>query len=141
MQENTMFRTLSRVMLVGLMATGILVTSACVPLEPQREYVQRDDLQVDPEIRQALTVSELLQSRVDLPGGGSLLKIQFSVKGYQDVGMEWKATWFDADGMVVPGVGEGYNTARVMQNQTRFFTASAPNERAVSFQLHLREDR
>lgn len=136
-----MLRTLSRVLLVAVITAGTLFMAACVPLEPQREYVQRDDLQVDPEIRQSLVVSELLQSRVDLPSGGSLLKIQFSVKGYQDVDMEWKVTWFDADGLVVPGVGEGYNTATVMQNQTRFFTASAPNERAASFQLHLREDR
>lgn len=124
-----------------LAALLVTVVAGCAQLEPERQYVERDDLVVDPEIRQLLVVKELLQKRVDLPGGDSLLKIQFSVQAYQDANMEWAVTWFDDDGLVVPGVGEGYHPTRILQNQTRFFTATAPQARAVSYQLHLREDR
>ncbi|AXS81847.1 MULTISPECIES: YcfL family protein [Marinobacter] len=126
------------------LAVLILVTSllgACAPIQPEREVVQRDDLRVDPEIGGFVTVTELLEKRIDMPGGGDLLKIQFAVQAYQDTLMEWAVTWFDAEGMVVPGVGEGYRPARVLPNQTRFFTATAPHEKVVSYQLHLREDR
>ncbi|MDX1756093.1 MAG: hypothetical protein R3175_08555 [Marinobacter sp.] len=114
---------------------------ACAPLQPEREYVQRDDLKVDPEVRHSLSVTELLQSRLEQPGGGSLLQIQFSVEAFEDTDMEWAVTWFDEAGMVVPGVGEGYREVRILRNQVRFFMATAPHERVVSFQLHLREDR
>ncbi|MDC0661556.1 hypothetical protein [Marinobacter sp. SS21] len=118
-----------------------LLLSACAPLQPGREYVERDDLKVDPEVRHSLIVTELLQSRRDQPGGGSLLQIQFSVEAYEDTDMEWAVQWFDEAGMVVPGVGVGYRDVRILRNQTRFFMATAPHERVVSFQLHLREDR
>lgn len=132
-----MFRSLLVIAL--LMLFGML--GACVSMDPEREYVERDDLKVDPEVRQSVNVTELLQTRVDLPSGGSLLRIQFSVQAYQDTDLEWAITWFDNAGMVVPGVGEGYRTARILANQTRFFTATAPHERVANFQLHLREDR
>ncbi|WP_162628735.1 MULTISPECIES: DUF1425 domain-containing protein [Marinobacter] len=118
----------------------LTLLTGCALVQPEREYTQRDDLKVDPEIRQSLVVQELLDQRVSTPNG-SLLRIQFSVQAYQDTDMEWAVTWFDDDGMVVRGVGEGYRPARILRDQTRFFTATAPQERAVSFQLHLREDR
>lgn len=121
--------------------TLMVAIAGCASLDPEREYVERDDLKVDPEVRQSVNVTELLQTRVDLPSGGSLLRIQFSIQAYQDADLEWAVTWFDEAGMVVPGVGEGYRTARILANQTRFFTATAPHERVQDFQLHLREDR
>lgn len=126
--------------LIGIICLSFLL-AACAPVQPKREYVQRDDLKVDPEIRQSVQVQELLDKRVSLPSGGSLLRIQFSVQAYQDTNMEWAVTWFDEDGMVVPSVGEGYRPVRILRDQTRFFTATAPQEKAVSYQLHLREDR
>lgn len=129
----------SFIVVVMLAMVGML--SACAPMAPQREYVQRDDLKVDPEVRQFLAVNELLQSRVDQPGGGSLLRIQFSVEAYEDADMEWAVNWFDDDGMKVPSVGEGYRDAHLLRGQTRYFTATAPHERVTSYQLHLREDR
>lgn len=128
------------VFVLTLALAGTLI-AACAPVQPEREYVPRDDLKVDPEIRQSLVVRDLLSQRVKLADGSTLLRVQFSVEAYQDTDMEWAVTWFDDDGMVVPSVGEGYRTARVLRNQTRFFTATAPHERAVSYQLHLREDR
>lgn len=127
-----------------LMVTVIAVAgavAACSPMQPEREYVQRDDLKVDPEVRQFLVVRELLQARIEQPGGGSLLQIQFSVEAYDDADLEWAVTWFDDAGMRVPSVGEGYQPAHVLMGQTRFFTAIAPHERVTSYQLHLREDR
>ncbi|SFM36740.1 YcfL family protein [Marinobacter zhejiangensis] len=115
--------------------------SACAPMQPEREYVQRDDLKVDPEVRQFLAVNELLQARIDQPGGGTLLQVQFSVEAYEDADLEWAVTWFDPSGMVVPSVGQGYHSAHLLRGQTRFFTAIAPHERVTSYQLHLREDR
>lgn len=129
-----------RVFMLTLALASTLI-AACAPVQPKREYVPRDDLKVDPEIRQFLVVEDLLSQRIKLADESTLLRIQFSVQAYQDTDMEWAVTWFDEGGMVVPGVGEGYRTARVLQNQTRFFTATAPHERAVSYQLHLREDR
>ncbi|BES72807.1 hypothetical protein RE428_38250 [Marinobacter nanhaiticus D15-8W] len=129
-----------RIFMLTLALASTLI-AACAPVQPKRDYVPRDDLKVDPEIRQFLVVEDLLSQRIKLADDSTLLRIQFSVQAYQDTEMEWAVTWFDDDGMVVPGVGEGYRTARVLQNQTRFFTATAPHERAVSYQLHLREDR
>ncbi len=130
-----------RMMQLAVLMLVISLLGACAPLQPEREFVQRDDLRVDPEIRAFLTVTELLEKRIDMPGGGDLLKLQFSVQAYQDTLMEWAVTWFDAEGMVVPGVGEGYRPVRILPNQTRFFTATAPHEKVVSYQLHLRENR
>lgn len=130
-----------RMMQLAVLLVVISLLVACAPMQPEREVVQRDDLRVDPEIRAFLMVTELLEKRIDTTGGGDLLKIQFSVQAYQDTLMEWAVTWFDAEGMVVPGVGEGYRPARILPNQTRFFTAIAPHEKVVSYQLHLREDR
>lgn len=126
-----------------LLATTVLIAllSACAPLQPERAYVQRDDLKVDPEVRHSVIVNELLQRRIEQPGGGSLLQLQFSLEAYEDTDLEWAVTWFDESGMVVPGVGEGYRDVRLLRNQTRFFMATAPHERVVSYQLHLREDR
>lgn len=124
---------------VLILITGLL--GACAPIQPEREVGARDDLRVDPDVQGFITVTELLEQRADMPGGGDLLKIQFAVQAYQDTLMEWAVTWFDAQGMVVPGVGEGYRPARLLPNQTRFFTATAPHQKVVSYQLHLREDR
>lgn len=128
------------VFMLTMALAGTLI-AACAPVQPKRDYVPRDDLKVDPEIRQSLVVHDLLSQRVELADGDTLLRIQFSVEAYQDTDLEWAVTWFDDAGMVVPGVGEGYKTAHVLRNQTRFFTATAPQARAVSYQLHLREDR
>lgn len=130
-----------RSMVVVMVIAGFAALAGCAPVQPEREYVQRDDLKVDPEVRQFLAVTELLQSRTDQPGGGSLLRIQFSVEAYEDADLEWAVTWFDDAGMTVRSVGEGYHSAHVLMGQTRFFTATAPHERVTSFQLHLREDR
>jgi|AntRauTorcE11897_2_1112592.scaffolds.fasta_scaffold07665_2 hypothetical protein len=130
-----------RMMQLAVLLVVISLLGACASTQPEREVMERDDLRVDPEISAFLAVTELLEKRIDMPSGGDLLKIQFSVQAYQDTLMEWAVTWFDAEGMVVPGVGEGYRPARVLPNQNRFFTATAPHEKVVSYQLHLREDR
>jgi uncharacterized protein YcfL len=130
-----------RMMQLAVLLVIISLLGACTSSQPAREVMERDDLLVDPEISAFLTVTELLEKRLDMPSGGDLLTIQFSVKAFQDTLMEWAVTWFDADGMVVPSVGEGYRPARVLPNQTRFFTATAPHEKVISYQLHLREDR
>lgn len=132
---------MSRMMQLAVLMLIAGLLGACAPIQPEREAGARDELKVDPEVRGFITITELLEKRVNMPGGGDLLKIQFAVQAYQDTLMEWAVTWFDEQGMVVPGVGEGYRPARVLPSQTRFFTATAPHEKVVSYQLHLREDR
>lgn len=120
----------------------VLGLAGCAtPPETSSSLVDRQELKVDPDIIYAADVTELFQKRVEQPGGGSLLQVQFAVEARSDADMAWKVTWFDANGMVVPGVGEGYRKATLLTGQTRYFTATAPHERVASFQLHLREPR
>ncbi|MBQ0833065.1 YcfL family protein [Marinobacter sp.] len=120
----------------------VLGLAGCAtPPETRSSLVDRPELKVDPDIIYAADVTELFQARVEQPGGGSLLQVQFAVDARSDADMAWKVTWFDANGMVVKGVGEGYRKATLLTGQTRYFTATAPHERVTSFQLHLREPR
>ncbi|MEH6561799.1 MAG: YcfL family protein [Marinobacter sp.] len=120
----------------------VLGLAGCAtPPETSSSLVDRQELKVDPDIIYAADVTELFQKRVEQPGGGSLLQVQFAVEARSDADMAWKVTWFDANGMVVQGVGEGYRKATLLTGQTRYFTATAPHERVASFQLHLREPR
>lgn len=117
------------------------LAGCATPPETSSSLVDRQELKVDPDIIYAVDVTELFQQRVEQPGGGSLLQIQFAVEARSDADMAWKVTWFDAGGMVVKGVGEGYRKATVLTGQTRYFNATAPNESVESFQLHLREPK
>lgn len=101
----------------------------------------RQELKVDPEIIYVTAVTELFEERLPQPDGESLLQVQFAVEARSDAELAWKVTWFDANGMTVPGVGEGYRKATLFTGQTRYFKATAPHPRAESYQLHLREPK
>ncbi|MCK0163043.1 YcfL family protein [Marinobacter sp. S6332] len=101
----------------------------------------RQELKVDPEVIYITAVTELFEERIPQPDGESLLQIQFAVEARSDAELAWKVTWFDAKGMTVPGVGEGYRKASLLTGQTRYFKATAPHSRATSYQLHLREPK
>lgn len=127
-----------------LLFASILVlglAGCATPPETSNSLVDRQELKVDPDIVYAVNVTELFQERSEQPGGGSLLQVQFAVEARSDADMAWKVTWFDASGMVVKGVGEGYRKATLLTGQTRYFSATAPHERVESFQLHLREPK
>lgn len=131
-------------LVASVLALGSLVLSlagCATPPETKSSLVDRQELKVDPDIVYAVDVTELFQAREKQPGGGSLLQIQFAVEARSDAELAWKVTWFDASGMRVKGVGEGYRKATLLTGQTRYFNATAPHERVESFQLHLREPK
>ena len=103
--------------------------------------IDREELQVDPEVRYSMSVTELFEDRIQQPDGTSILQVQFAVKAQNDADLAWKISWFDAQGMKVKGVGEGYRTASVLAGQSRYFKATAPHPRVASYQLHLREPK
>jgi uncharacterized protein YcfL len=127
-----------------LLFASLLVLSlagCATPPETSSSLIDRQELKVDPNIVYAVEVTELFQQRMEQPGGGSLLQVQFAVEARSDADMAWKVTWFDANGMVVKGVGEGYRKATLLTGQTRYFSATETHERVASFQLHLREPK
>jgi uncharacterized protein YcfL len=103
--------------------------------------VDRDELNVDPEVRYAITVTELFQEQIRQPDGTSILQVQFAVEVLNDANLAWKVDWFNSEGMKVKGVGEGYRTASVLAGQNRYFKATAPHPRVVSYQIHIREPK
>lgn len=109
--------------------------------ETSGSLIDREELKVDPEVIYTMDVNELFEKRLEQPGGESLLQVQFAVEARSDTELAWKVTWFDESGMVVRGVGEGYKKATLLTGQTRYFSATAPNARATSYQLHLREPK
>ncbi|WP_100638333.1 YcfL family protein [Marinobacter salexigens] len=115
-----------------------LVGCASQP-ETSSSLIDRPELKVDPEVVYTMGVTELFQERLAQPDGESLLQVQFAVEARSDAELAWKVTWFDASGMMVKGVGESYRKASLLTGQTRYFKATAPHSRVVSYQLHLRE--
>lgn len=124
--------------LLALFAFLLLLSVGCSST-PERNQVDRPELEVDPGVRYGLTVTELFQERMAQPSGDRLLRVQFAVAAHADMKFGWKINWFDREGMEVSGVGEGYRRVRVLPDQTRYFDAVAPNPSVESFQLHLRE--
>lgn len=101
--------------------------------------IDREQLQIDPEVNYFVAVTELLSRRIAQPGGETLLQIQYAVEARSNADMAWKVTWFDDNGIRVKGVGEGYRKVSLLTGQTRYFTATAPHARVTDYQLHLRE--
>lgn len=117
---------------------GVLLSGCAANMEVDA-LSERQKLKVDPEVLYAVTVSELLEDRLPQSNGSSLLQVQFAVEVRSNADLEWKVTWFDANGITVKGVGEGYRKASLITGQTRYFQATAPHTRVASYQLHLRE--
>ncbi|SOB78051.1 Protein of unknown function [Marinobacter sp. LV10R510-11A] len=134
-------KTLLFASLLVLSSLVLSLAGCATPPETSSSLIDRQELKVDPDIIYALDVTELFQERMEQPGDGSLLQVQFAVEARSDADMAWKVTWFDANGMVVKGVGKGYRKATLLTGQTRYFSATAPHERVESFQLHLREPK
>jgi uncharacterized protein YcfL len=120
-----------------------LLLTGCASQQPANNaaFIDRPQLQIDPEVNYFAAVSELLEERVSQPDGSSLLKIQYAVEARSDADLAWKIIWFDNNGMQVKGVGEGYRKASLLTGQTRYFTAVAPHARVTDYQLHLREPK
>lgn len=134
-------KTLLFASLLVLSSLVLGLAGCATPPETNSSMIDRQELKVDPEVRYAIDVTELFKERVAQPGNSSLLQVQFAVEARSDAEMAWRVTWFDARGMVVKGVGEGYRKATLLGGQTRYFTTTAPHERVESFELHLREPK
>lgn len=119
----------------------LLAGCASQPPASNAAFIDRPQLQVDPEVNYFVTVAELLEERISQPDGSSLLKVQYAVEARSDGDLAWKVTWFDSNGMQVKGVGEGYRKASLLTGQTRYFSATAPHARVTDYQLHLREPK
>jgi uncharacterized protein YcfL len=117
----------------------VLVGCAIQPPAETAAAIDREQLQVDPEVNYFVAVTELLSQRIAQPGGEALLQIQYAVEARSNGDLAWKVTWFDPNGIVVKGVGESYRKASLLTGQTRYFTATAPHARVTDYQLHLRE--
>lgn len=117
------------------------VLAGCATPPQTNSVVEREELKVDPEVLYSMTVTELFEDRIRQPDGTSILQVQFAVEAFDNAELAWKVSWFDAQGMTVKGVGEGYRKASVLRDQTRYFKATAPHPRAASYQLHLREPK
>jgi uncharacterized protein YcfL len=129
-------------MKAGLLASLlILALVGCASPPVTNAPAERQALKVDPEVSYATDVTELVETRLEQPDGSSLLQVQFALEARSDSELAWKITWFDASGMVVNSVGEGYRKATLLRGQTRYFTATAPDTSVASYQLHLREPR
>lgn len=113
----------------------------CATAPQTSGVVDRDELNVDPEIRYAITVTELFEEQIRQPDGTSFLQVQFAVAVTNDADMAWKVDWFNSEGMKVKSVGEGYRTASVLAGQNRYFKATAPHPQVVSYQIHIREPK
>ncbi|MFW5823817.1 MAG: DUF1425 domain-containing protein [Marinobacter sp.] len=129
---------MTRLIVTGLL---VLVLAGCAAQPPGNERYEREELKVDPEVQFGLMVTELFRERLRQPSGDSLLQIAFAVEGRSDTRFGWRVNWFNASGMEVSGIGQGYREARVLPGQNRYFKATAPHPSVVSFQLHLREMR
>jgi uncharacterized protein YcfL len=117
----------------------VAVLAGCATPPQTNGVVEREELKVDPEVLYSMTVTELFEDRIRQPDGTSILQVQFAVEALNNADLTWKISWFDAQGMTVKGVGEAYRKASVLSGQTRYFKATAPHTRAISYQLHLRE--
>ncbi|WP_242634316.1 YcfL family protein [Marinobacter salicampi] len=117
----------------------VLILTGCASQPETNPLVERQELKVDPEVMYVLTVTEIFEERLAQPGGDSLLQIQFAVQAHTDTPLAWQVTWFDASGMRIKGVGDGYRRQSLLTGQTRYFKATAPHSRVTSYQLHLRE--
>jgi uncharacterized protein YcfL len=117
----------------------LFVLAGCAQTPPDSEGENRQQLKIDPDVLYSMKVTELIETRKEQPDGGSLLHVQFAIEALADASMAWRVTWFDANGMVVQGVAEGYRQASLLMGQTRYFSATATHNRAVDYQLHLRE--
>lgn len=129
--------------LTAILLFAISLLVACTTSPPSTEPIERETLKVDPELQASIRVRELLQERVPLDSESEdgFLKIQFYVDALEDTRLMWAVTWFDDRGLLVKNVTEAYQPVRILRNQSRFFSATAPNDDATSFQLHLRESR
>jgi uncharacterized protein YcfL len=125
--------SLAALLMVGLMTLG------CATQPATNSSMEREELKVDPDVLYSMTVTELFEKRLTQPGGKSLLQVQFAANAHADAQLDWKVTWFDAQGMQVKGVAESYRRASLLTGQTRYFTATAPHSRVSDYQLHLRE--
>lgn len=123
------------------MFTLLALLVGCASPTQTNGVIDRDELKVDPEVRYSMTVTELFEDRIPQADGSSILQVQFAVEALNDADLMWKVTWFDAQGMQVKGVGEGYRRASVLAGQNRYFTATAPHPRVAAYQLHLREPK
>tara|TARA_R110002111_G_C6001633_1_gene373225 strand:+ start:1852 stop:2244 length:393 start_codon:yes stop_codon:yes gene_type:complete len=130
---------MKRILFASMLVLG-LAGCASQP-ETSSSLIDRQELKVDPEVIYTMNVTELFEERLAQTGGESLLQVQFAVEARSDAELAWKVTWFDASGMTVKGVGEGYRKASLLTGQTRYFKATAPHARVVSYQLHLREPK
>jgi uncharacterized protein YcfL len=127
--------------IAGAAAALSLVLAGCA-IQPPAETtaaIDREQLQVDPEVNYFVAVTELLSQRIVQPGGETLLQIQYAIDARSNGDLAWKVTWFDSNGMVVKGVGESYRKVSLLTGLTRYFTATAPHARVTDYQLHLRE--
>ena len=131
---------MNRTLKVTFFALMALLVGCAAPTQTDG-VVDREELKVDPEVRYSMTVSELFEERIAQADGSTILQVQFAVDVINDAELAWKVTWFDAEGMQVKGVGEGYRRATVLAGQNRYFTTTAPHPRVVSYQLHLREPK
>lgn len=125
-------------LLIGLL---ILALAGCASPPATNAPAERETLKVDPEVSYSTDVTELVKTHLEQPDGSSLLQVQFALEARSDSELVWKVVWFDASGMVVNSVGEGYRKATLLRGQTRYFTATAPDADVTSYQLHLREPR
>ncbi|HEA51742.1 hypothetical protein LCGC14_1525070 [marine sediment metagenome] len=126
------------VLLAGMLVLGL---AGCASQPETSSVIDRAELKVDPEVIYTMDVTELLKTRLEQPGGDSLLQVQFAVEARSDTELAWNVTWFDASGIMVKSVGEGYRKATLLTGQTRYFNATAPSTRVTTFQLHLREPK
>jgi len=124
------------VLLTSLLIFGL---TGCASPPVTTVPTDRQELKVDPEVSYSTDVTELFKTRLEQPNGESLLQVQFALEARSNSELAWKITWFDADGMTVQGVGDGYRKATLLGGQTRYFKATAPSTRVTSYQLHLRE--
>ena len=117
----------------------LLLLAGCASQPHTTGVIERDSLQVDPDVLYSMTVTELFEQRIRQPDGTSILQVQFAVDAHSDAELAWKVSWFDANGMMVKGVADGYRRASVLLGQTRYFKATAPHPRVTTYQLHIRE--
>lgn len=128
-------------LVTAFLFSSLALLLGCASPVQTNGVIDREELNVDPEVRTSMTVTELFKEPISQPDGTSILQVQFAVEAFNDANFAWKVEWFDANGMKVKGVGEGYRTASVLAGQIRYFKATAPHPRVASYQLHLRESK
>ncbi|MCL1486062.1 MAG: hypothetical protein MH208_18325 [Marinobacter sp.] len=72
-----------------------LVGCAIQPPAETAAAIDREQLQIDPEVNYFVAVTELLSQRIAQPGGETLLQIQYAIEARSNGDLAWKVTWFD----------------------------------------------